>query len=228
MMKRILAVLCVVVLAAALFAGCAKNDIKTDGTSTDAGAVSGAGADQASSAASAGDVGFPIGGWEDSVVRFEFNTDGQGYIMYKSDYDGNSLTYEAVPGSNSITVHFGAADNSEEVAYETPDENTLILKFEDGQTYTLVSADVFSFPVSGTWENDEVSYAFNEDYSGTITGKEDGTGVGFEYDVYSTNYVFLLMGSSDNAEIVKYEMPDENTLHLTYKDGTDLTLRRTE
>ena len=244
MLKKVIAVLCAVVLAAALFSGCAKKDIKIDGTATDVGAATATDADAAaktgtdtgtgtaagegSSAVSFVNGNFPTGGWEDSVVRFEFNPDGSGLMMYKADYDGDSLTYEAVAGKNSITVRFGSADDSEEVSYETPDANTLVLKFADGQTYTLASADDFAFPISGVWENEKVSYAFRDDYSGSITGKEDGSDVGFEFDVFSSDYVFILMSSPNDAEIVKYELPDENTLRLTYKDGTDVTLRRAE
>ena len=229
MLKKILAMLCAAALLSALFVGCAKQDIKTDGTATDAGSVAtatDAAADAVVKQSASIDGSFPTGGWEDSVVRFEFNVNGQGYMMYKAYYDGDSLTYEAASGKNSITVHFGSADDSEEVAYETPDADTLVLKFEDGQTYTLFSADEFAFPTSGTWENEAVSYEFRDDYSGTITGKEDGSVVSFEFDVFSSDYVFILISSPDDAEIVKYEIPDENTLHLTYKDGTDYTLRR--
>ena len=200
--------LCAASLTAALFAGCAKNDIKTDGTATDADSSATA-TDAAEektarqpSSASVGKGRFPTGGWEDADVRFEFLADGKGYMMYKSDYDGDSLTYEVVADSNSVTVRFGAADASEEVIYETPDENTLILKFADGQTYTLFSADEFVFPTSGIWENETESYEFRDDYSGTITNKADGSGVDFEYDVFSSDYVFYLLSSPDNAEIV--------------------------
>ena len=198
------------------------------GNSTNAATTSAATENKTTSAANSASsdyVKFPAGDWENSDVRFEFNSDGSGIMMTKDSGTGSPLSYETVSGKNSLTIHFGSADNSETVTYQMPDDYTLVLNFASGRSYTLSHAGEFEFP-TGTFENDSVSYTFNADGSGEFTSKDSGSGVGLTYDVQSTDTVVFHMGSADASELVRYERLDANAILLSFEDGSELILQR--
>ncbi len=166
-MKKILAVLCVLIFAIELFAGCGQTagpEISTSAgdavvvpeseTAGDAAAAATTAASSSSSAATtapaattaASDssaseekVAFPAGAWENSDVTYTFESDGSGSVIHKDNGTGVPFQYEVSDGKNELTVHMGGVENTEKVAYAYSD-GTLTLTFEDGRKVALTAA----------------------------------------------------------------------------------------
>ena len=77
-----------------------------------------------------------VGSWENEKTVYTFNADGNGFIDDKETGTGVAFTYETAK-ANAITMHIGSAAESEEVTFETPDENTLVLTYADNNVVTL-------------------------------------------------------------------------------------------
>ena len=214
MMKKIIAVICVAVMALAVFTACSKQS-KTDTSTTSETNV------QTTEAAEK--VAFPTGTFENEEIRYVINKDGSGEVVHKDNGTGVAIEYKEKTDSNTVTVSFGSPDDTEDIAYEVPDEDTLILKYADGKTYTLKRAekedndDKGKTSLAGTWSDSSVTYVFREDGSGEITDNNKGIGTPFEYEVDGKNITFH-MGSADDNTKATFSISG-NTLTINYADG---------
>ena len=162
-----------------------------------------------------------VGAWEDDKTVYTFNADGNGFIDDKETGTGVAFTYEKAK-ANALTMHIGSAGESEEVAFETPDDNTLVLTYADNNVVTLTR--VAERSVVGSWENEKTVYTFNADGSGSVEDRENGTAAPFAYEIAKAGVITLHLGSADASEEVAYETPDGNTLILTFADSCIITL----
>ena len=169
------------------------------------------------------DKEFPVGAWENDEAVYTFNADGSGSVEDKVSGTAAPFAYE-IAKTGALTLHIGSADESEEVAFETPDDNTLVLTYADNNVVTLTR--VAERSVVGSWENEKTVYTFNADGNGFIDDKETGTGVAFTYETAKANAITMHIGSAAESEEVTFETPDENTLVLTYADNNVVTLTR--
>ena len=143
--KKAIITLLAVVLVLSLFAACGKNNDPTDPTAipTDSATVPdstpSSTADTTGSSATDTKVAFPAGAWENADVKYTFNADGSGSTEDLATGTGTPFAYEVASDKNALTIHFGSADESEEVAYAVSG-GALVLTFADGTAYTLTRA----------------------------------------------------------------------------------------
>ena len=240
--KKALIALLAVVLVLSLFAACGKIDNDgtnaaptasapvTDSTSTDSTAANTtanttASAPVAATGSSTADakVAFPAGAWENSSVKYTFNADGSGSTEDPATGTGTPFNYEVASDKNVLTIHFGSADESEEVAYAVSG-GTLALTFADGRVVTLNPAaeKAETASIVGTWKNSNLKYTFNADGTGSNEDPATGMGTPFTYEA-ADGSMTIHFGSSEDSETASYSISG-NTLTLTFADGNVFTL----
>ena len=220
--KKALIVLLAVVLVLSLFAACGKNDNDgtnaaptasapvTDSTAANTTANTTASAPVAATGSSTADakVAFPAGAWENSSVKYTFNADGSGSTEDPATGTGTPFNYEVASDKNVLTIHFGSADESEEVAYAVSG-SALALTFADGRVVTLNPAA-------------EKAETFNADGTGSNEDPATGMGTAFTYEA-ADGSMTIHFGSSEDSETASYSISG-NTLTLTFADGNVFTL----
>lgn len=236
--KKALIALLAVVLVLSLFAACGKNDNDgttaaptasapvTDSTPTDSTAANTtASTPVAATGSSTADakVAFPAGTWENSSVKYTFNADGSGSTEDPATGTGTPFNYEVASDKNVLTIHFGSADESEEVAYAVSG-SALALTFADGRVITLNPAaeKAETASIVGTWKNSDLKYTFNADGTGSNEDPATGMGTPFTYEA-ADGSMTIHFGSSEDSETASYSISG-NTLTLTFADGNVFTL----
>ena len=233
--KKALIALLAVVLVLSLFAACGKSDNDnttaaptatptesapvTDSVPTDSTA------DTTGGSAVDTKVAFPTGAWENSDVKYTFNADGSGTTEDPATGTGTPFNYEVASDKNVLTIHFGSADESEEVAYAVSG-SALVLTFADGKVVTLNPAaeKAETASIVGTWKNSDLKYTFNADGTGSNEDPATSMGTPFTYEAADSSMT-IHFGSSEDSETVSYSISG-NTLTLTFADGTVYTLTR--
>ena len=238
--KKALIALLAFVLVLSLFAACGKNDNNTttaaptesapvtDSMPTDSTAAdTTANAPVATTGSSAADakVAFPAGAWENADVKYTFNADGSGASEDPATGTGAPFAYEVASDKNTVTIHFGGSDESEEVAYAVSG-SALVLTFADGRVVTLnpAAAEAETASIVGTWKSSDVNYTFNADGSGSNEDSSTGMGTSFTYEA-ADGSMTIHFGGADESENVTYTLSG-STLVLTFTDGTAYTLTR--
>lgn len=231
--KKALIALLTVVLVLSLFAACGKSDNDNTtavptATPTDSAPVTdstptSSAADTTGSGTADAKVAFPAAAWENSDVKYTFNADGSGMAEDPATGTGTPFAYEVASDKNALTIHFGSADESEEVAYAVSG-SALVLTFADGRVVTLnpAAAEAETASIVGTWKSSDINYIFNADGTGSNEDPATGMGTSFTYEA-SDSSVTIHFGGSDESEKATYTISG-STLVLTFTDGTVYTL----
>ena len=221
-MKKIIAIICVLALSLTFFAACSKKD-NSQSTVTS----------ELTTQKPLKKVPFPTGTFVNDEVKFTFNDDGSGEFSDRDSETGVPIKYTENEDSNTLNVSFGAPDDTQEVSYEVPDENTLILRYSNNN-YTLTRVDENddnddddikkdNTSIVGNWSDGSVAYTFNKDGSGEIFDYSTKTGTPFEYELKGDNNITLHIGSADDNSKATYSVSGSN-LTLKYADGKSYNL----
>ena len=213
-MKRIIAVICVLALSLTFFAACSKKDnSQTTATAP------------LTTEKPRKKVAFPKGTYQNDEVKFTFNDDGTGEYIDRDTDIGAPLSYTENEDSNTLNVSFGSPNDTREVSYEVPDENTLVLIY-DSHNYTLTKVEDDendNTSIIGTWSDGSVAYTFNDDGSGEVFDYGTKSGTPFTYELSGDNNITLHVGYKDNTGKATYSVSG-TTLTLKYDNGKTYTL----
>lgn len=166
---------------------------------------------------------FGKGVWESTDRIFTFYDDTSGNVIEKASQTGVGFEYE--PDSNGLVFHLGSADSNTYTGAEAVDEHTVILTWEDGTAETLryLTGREFCGLRAGVWKSDTNTYTFYNESSGSVVDNEYGMGVPFEFEPDNGGLLFHLGNASDDSPATVNAI-DENTVELTWLDGTSETL----
>lgn len=168
-------------------------------------------------------ITFGKGVWESVDRIFTFYDDKSGNVLEKNTMTGVAFDYES--DSNGLVFHLGSADTNVYTTAVAENENTILLTWEDGTAETLryISGREFSGLRAGTWKSDSNTYTFYSETDGNMVSNAAGMGVGFTFDRTENGLMFHLGDASDNTPAAT-EVIDDNTVTLTWEDGSAETL----
>ena len=228
MLKKTIAILCVLALAAALFSACAKKDApaataepETEQTES-TGGVTGSDATEGEVAEVDPEKAARfVGAWEGEAVRCVFNADGTGSVTDKETGTAVPFSYTLSASENAINVSFGSPDDTEKMLYSFTSVYSMSVKRADGTIIYLVRAAQEN-PLLGSWANAEVRYVFMSDGTGVAEEIETDACTAFEYRLDAEGPAFTIyFDGPDAGEAVTYELDeDAGTLTLRFADGT--------
>ncbi len=179
---------------------------------------------------------FKPGVWQCSEYYFyEFEENGtSGRIVDLNSSIEMPFEYEIIDsGSGTVMFHVYSADDESPAKARMISDSEISLEWDFGRTDNItylpgitlddVELATGQFFIPGTWRGANSYYFFNEDgSSGSTQSFENGTGVGFRYEVMSreNGFVNLHMGSSDNNSGVVISDMTEDSFTMIWEDGT--------
>ncbi|MGN0682404.1 MAG: hypothetical protein ACI4JY_01895, partial [Oscillospiraceae bacterium] len=193
-------------------------------------------AESSGTAESAVDAFFKPSIWQCSEYYFyEFYADGKGGIAMDFDcYMGQPFQYEVTDSdSGALMFHIFSSDDQSPAAAKIISDTEIELTWDHGRTDTLtylpgktmddLEAEFKNYFKPGTWRGETQYIFFDEDgESGSTSSFDNGTGLGFRYEVMSRSegFVNMHMGAEDNSEGVVITDKTEDSFTLTWEDGS--------
>lgn len=166
---------------------------------------------------------FGKGVWESADRLFTFYDDTSGNVIDKSTQTG--VGFEYGPDSNGLVFHLGTDANNTYTTAEAVNEQMVLLTWEDGTSETLcylTGRDFFGLR-AGVWKSAENTYTFYNEISGNVINNETETGLAFSFEPSENGLMFHLGSAEDNSPAI-VSIIDENTVELTWPDGSYETL----